>query len=209
MSANNQSILRNGTQKLPDDIADIINDTQFWIILSNLQELLYPLCDFEFGSKMVTRIGLRWNKWEQLLRLLSFALYPRYKFNTELIQYKRGINPYDTELFMHFNGNLVDFWESTEGVGPELARVAIHDETVEHEPTTIGFDYQTNQNSEENEDLVTGEEQSDWDTDFSLGGREKHPADDETAKWSLDSLFISSLEMLVYFDSEFTVTGLR
>ncbi|CAG8760238.1 12501_t:CDS:1, partial [Ambispora leptoticha] len=49
----------------------------------------------------------------------------------------------------------------------------------------------------------------DWDTDFSLGGREKHPADDEIAKWSLNSLFISSLEMPVYFDSEFTVTGLR
>lgn len=43
---------------------------------------------------------------------------------------------------------------------------------------------------------------SDWDSDFSFGGRDKHPADDETAKWPLDSLFISSLEKPSYFDSE-------
>ncbi|CAG8845285.1 9988_t:CDS:1, partial [Gigaspora margarita] len=90
----------------------------------------------------------------------------------------------------------------------------------------------TNQNFED-EDLITEEEQewentinewielgerenqfedqsdeilltSDWDADFGFGGREKHPADDETAKWSLDSLFISSLEAPSYFDSELT-----
>ena len=45
---------------------------------------------------------------------------------------------------------------------------------------------------------------SEWDSDFSLGGREKHPADDEMAKWPLDSLFVSSLEMPLYFNSELT-----
>ncbi|CAG8608871.1 7515_t:CDS:2 [Cetraspora pellucida] len=45
---------------------------------------------------------------------------------------------------------------------------------------------------------------SEWDADFSLGGREKHPANNETAKWSLDLFFVSSLEMPLYFDSEFT-----
>ncbi|CAG8854417.1 12244_t:CDS:1, partial [Gigaspora margarita] len=45
---------------------------------------------------------------------------------------------------------------------------------------------------------------SEWDSDFSLEGREKHPADDETAKWPLDSLFVFSLEMPLYFDSEIT-----
>ena len=44
---------------------------------------------------------------------------------SELIKYKREIDPYDTESFKQFKGNLVDFWESTEGVGPELARAAI------------------------------------------------------------------------------------
>ncbi|CAG8495817.1 2093_t:CDS:2, partial [Dentiscutata erythropus] len=44
---------------------------------------------------------------------------------SELIQYKQGIDLYDTKSFMHFGGNLVDFLESTEGVGPELAQVAI------------------------------------------------------------------------------------
>jgi len=33
-----------------------------------------------------------------------------------------------------------------------------------------------------------------WNNDFNLGGHEIHPADDETAKWILSSLFESSLE---------------
>ncbi|CAG8572020.1 17777_t:CDS:2 [Cetraspora pellucida] len=188
--ADNRTTLRNNTRKLPDDIADIINDTQFWIMLANLQELLYPLCgflnqlqkdtarlyevlrcfgyimkifecqeDFEFGTRMKARIELRWNEWEQPLIILSFTLHLAYKltkFNSivanllwthigqwlkyyyeawfnckpvsilaELIKYKREIDPYYSESFKQFKGNLVDFWESTEGVGPELARAAI------------------------------------------------------------------------------------
>src|SRR3990170_662441 len=33
-----------------------------------------------------------------------------------------------------------------------------------------------------------------WNSDFNLEGREVHPADDETAKWILNSLFECSLE---------------
>ena len=36
----------NGERKLPDDIADIINDNNFWLTLLELQNLLYPLCGF-------------------------------------------------------------------------------------------------------------------------------------------------------------------
>ncbi|CAG8713263.1 9786_t:CDS:2, partial [Racocetra fulgida] len=35
---------------------------------------------------------------------------------------------------------------------------------------------------------------SDWDKDFNFGGRMKHPADDNEAKWSLETLFTSGLE---------------
>ncbi|CAG8496024.1 17231_t:CDS:2 [Cetraspora pellucida] len=169
------------TQKLSDDIADIINDTQFWIILTNLQNLLYPLCgflnklqkdtaqlyevlycfgyiikmfeshqDFEFRIRIKRHIKSHWNEWKQPILLLSFVLHLQYKltkFNTivanfswtyigqwlkyyyktwfnskltsilsKLIQYKRGNDLYDIGLFVQFNGNLVDFWKSIEGI---------------------------------------------------------------------------------------------
>ena len=43
----------------------------------------------------------------------------------ELTKYKRAKDPYDMDSFNHFRGNLVDFWDSTIGIGSELARVAI------------------------------------------------------------------------------------
>src|SRR4051794_23411935 len=39
---------------------------------------------------------------------------------------------------------------------------------------------------------------SEWDIDFDLGGRTIHPADDDSAKWILESLFISNLESPTY-----------
>jgi len=189
MPANKKTNDRNG-RKLPDDIADTINDSEFWITLFELQNLLYPLCgflnklqkdtarlyevlhcfayttkilnshpNFEFSSKMVERMEHRWKEWEQPLLILSFILHPSYKLQkfsssapnltwthigqwlkyyyeswfgskpvsilSELIKYKRMQDPYDMDSFNQFKGNLVDFWESTNGIGPELARVAI------------------------------------------------------------------------------------
>ncbi|CAG8843480.1 33126_t:CDS:2, partial [Racocetra persica] len=95
------------------------------------------------------------------------------------------------------------------------APILLGDENVEQELVVTDLDYQVS--DDENEDSAAEEEQrwenlinewiefgerenkfenqddeillsSEWDADFSLGGREKHPADDETAKWSLDSL---------------------
>ncbi|RGB32762.1 hypothetical protein C1646_762467 [Rhizophagus diaphanus] len=43
---------------------------------------------------------------------------------------------------------------------------------------------------------------SEWDTDFELGGQTIHPADDDTAKWILKSLFISNLELPTYLDTD-------
>src|SRR5439155_642213 len=46
LAANKSSSLRNGTRKLPDDIADTVNDSEFWSTLFELQDMLYPLCGF-------------------------------------------------------------------------------------------------------------------------------------------------------------------
>jgi hypothetical protein len=43
-----------------------------------------------------------------------------------MILYKQGEDPYDLETFLQFKGNLVNYWDSTAGIGPELAKVAIH-----------------------------------------------------------------------------------
>ncbi|CAG8572003.1 17776_t:CDS:2 [Cetraspora pellucida] len=114
------------------------------------------------------------------------------------------------------------------------APILLGNENVEQELVVTDLDYQVSDNDdveegtatrshnqknrslEENEDLVGERENkfenkdneilllSEWDADFSLGGREKHPADDERAKWPLDLLIVSSLEMPLYFDSELT-----
>jgi len=43
---------------------------------------------------------------------------------------------------------------------------------------------------------------SEWNSDFNLAGREVHPADDETAKWHLITLFESSLESSSFLGSD-------
>ncbi|CAG8495801.1 3156_t:CDS:2 [Scutellospora calospora] len=93
------------------------------------------------------------------------------------------------------------------------APISSDDKIVEQELTIIDSNYQVSDNEDkdnveeatassnenfEDENLITE------DTDFGFGRREKHPADDESAKWSLDLLFISSLEKPLYFDSELT-----
>ncbi|CAB4380184.1 unnamed protein product [Rhizophagus irregularis] len=190
ITANKKSKRSNGERKLPDDIADSINDAEFCKSLFSLQNLLYPLCGFlnklqkdtarlyevvhcfayttkifseyyepEFSEKMVLRMESRWKDWEQPLLLLSIALHPSYKLSkfrstvnnltwthigqwlkyyyfaffgtsaktilSELIDYKRGDDPYDDDSFLQFRGNVLNFWESTMGIGQELAKVAI------------------------------------------------------------------------------------
>jgi hypothetical protein len=187
----NKSSTCNGNRKLPDDIADTINNSEFWATLFRLQHLLYPLCGFlnklqkdtarlfevihcfastikifeehqdvNFGMRMVERLETRWKEWEQPLLILSIVLHPQYKmekfratnnnltwthigkwlkyyyqafFNSrpssivaEMILYKHSDDPYDLETFLQFKGNLVNYWDSTAGIGPELAKVAMH-----------------------------------------------------------------------------------
>lgn len=57
---------------------------------------------------------------------LAFFETPVRTILAELINYKRGDDPYDDDFFLQFQGNVLDFWESTMGIGPELAKVAIH-----------------------------------------------------------------------------------
>ena len=57
------------------------------------------------------------------------------------------------DSFNHFRGNLVDFWDSTIGIGPELARVAIrihgicvNSASVERLWSSIGYLYTNRRN---------------------------------------------------------------
>src|SRR6185369_3792179 len=55
----------------------------------------------------------------------AFCGKPATSILAELIDYRRGNDPYDYDSFLQFKGNVLNFWESTIGVGPELANVAI------------------------------------------------------------------------------------
>ncbi|CAG8595456.1 10116_t:CDS:2, partial [Cetraspora pellucida] len=103
--------------------------------------------------------------------------------SAELINYKREIDPYDIDSFKHFKGNLIDFWESTSGIGPELARVAIrihemqqlhiaapipNNEDKEFEPDGDELyqvsDKDSNEiNSKDNNEVIIKEEEQRWD----------------------------------------------
>ncbi|CAB5390390.1 unnamed protein product [Rhizophagus irregularis] len=50
---------------------------------------------------------------------------------------------------------------------------------------------------------------SEWDTDFELGGWTIHPANDDTAKWILESLFISNLESPTYLGTDDILTDVQ
>src|SRR6266516_3572490 len=47
---------------------------------------------------------------------------------------------------------------------------------------------------------------SEWDTNFELGGRTIHPADDDSAKWPLDLLFITNLELPNFLEKNKNIT---
>ncbi|CAG8772914.1 9417_t:CDS:2, partial [Funneliformis caledonium] len=55
----------------------------------------------------------------------------------------------------------------------------------------IEFGNQENRFGDENDESFLS---SEWNSDFNFAGRSVHPADDEIAKWSLTTLFESSLE---------------
>ncbi|CAB4415694.1 unnamed protein product [Rhizophagus irregularis] len=233
----------------------------------------------------------------------------------ELTKYKRAEDPYDMDSFNQFRGNLVDFWDSTIGIGPELARVAIrihgisvNSASVERLWSSMGYlhtnrrnrleqkkvlamsqirseilftrkikdvreceremqrlhiatpicpdneneddnlneggyiqvsddedkvdnNETTNNNDDREELIIQNEEQRwnqlikewielgnrenqfennedecflspEWNNDFDFAGRNVHPADDERAKWSLSTLFESSLESPSFLGSD-------
>ncbi|CAG8751652.1 13365_t:CDS:2, partial [Dentiscutata heterogama] len=85
------------------------------------------------------------------------------------------------------------------------APILSDEEANKQELVIMDLDYQLgdreNQFENKDDEILLS---SKWDTDFSLGGREKYSANDEMAKWSLESLFLPSLEMPLYFDLELT-----
>jgi hypothetical protein len=48
---------------------------------------------------------------------------------------------------------------------------------------------------------------SEWDANFDFNGRTIHPADDDSAKWSLQSLFIATLESPTFLNSDDVFTN--
>lgn len=71
--------------------------------------------------------NLTWTHIGQWLKYYYHAFFgtPAKTILSELIDYKRGDDPYDNDSFLHFQGNVFNFWESTMGIGQELAKVAI------------------------------------------------------------------------------------
>ncbi|CAG8698118.1 16616_t:CDS:2 [Dentiscutata erythropus] len=50
---------------------------------------------------------------------------------------------------------------------------------------------------------------SEWDSDFNFANREVHPANDNSAKWSLETLFVSSLEAPSFLGSDLIFTDTK
>ncbi|GES86276.1 hypothetical protein GLOIN_2v1781828 [Rhizophagus clarus] len=116
----------NGKCKLPDDIADSINDSEFWATLFSLQNLLYPLCGF------LNKLQRDTARLYEVVHCFAYAtkIFSEYHdstFSEKMIsrmekRWKEGDDPYDNDSFNQFRGNVLDFWESTMEIGPELAK---------------------------------------------------------------------------------------
>jgi len=93
------------------------------LILSIVLHPLYKLEKFR-----ATNNNLTWTHIGQWLKYYYQAFFGirSSRIVAEMINYKKSEDPYDLETFLQFNGNLVDYWDSTAGIGPELAKVAIH-----------------------------------------------------------------------------------
>jgi hypothetical protein len=88
--------------------------------------VLHP--EYKLTKFRDTTSNLTWTHIGQWLKYYYQAWFdtPSVSILAELIKYKRGEDPYDHNSFLQFKNNLVDFWESTIGIGPELAQIAIH-----------------------------------------------------------------------------------
>ncbi|CAG8568574.1 16392_t:CDS:2 [Cetraspora pellucida] len=92
------------------------------LILSFVLHPLYKLSRFHESVR-----DLLWTHIGQLLKYYyeAWSGSKPVSILAELIKYKKEIDPYNIDSFKHFKENLIDFWEFTNGMGPELAKVAI------------------------------------------------------------------------------------
>jgi hypothetical protein len=93
------------------------------LILSIVLHTSYELSKFQS-----TVNNLTWTHIGQWLKYYYLAFFgiPARTILAELINYKRGDDLYDNDSFLQFQGNVLDFWESTMEIGSELVKVAIH-----------------------------------------------------------------------------------
>ena len=83
---------------------------------------------FKLAKFQLTVNHLTWThigQWLKYYYLAFFGILAK-TILAELVDYKRGNDPYDNDSFLQFRGNVLNFWESTMGIGPELAKVATH-----------------------------------------------------------------------------------
>lgn len=91
-----------------------------------LSIVLHP--QFKLAKFRVSNNNLTWTHIGQWLKYYYQAFFNSRSTSivAEMILYKKGGDPYDLETFLQFKDNLIDYWDSTAGIGPELAKVAIH-----------------------------------------------------------------------------------
>jgi len=44
----------------------------------------------------------------------------------QYLSYQREVFPFNPETYNQFDDNIIDFWESAQGLAPELSRLALH-----------------------------------------------------------------------------------
>ena len=44
----------------------------------------------------------------------------------QYLSYQREVFPFNPETYNQFDDNIIDFWESAQGLAPELSRLELH-----------------------------------------------------------------------------------
>ncbi|CAG8505634.1 14322_t:CDS:2 [Gigaspora margarita] len=70
----------------------------------------------------------------------------------------------------------------------------------------INLEIQENQFDNQDDQIFIS---SEWDSDFNFANHEVHPADDYLAKWSLETLFVFSLEAPSFLGSDLIFTDAK
>ncbi|RIA92960.1 hypothetical protein C1645_820031 [Glomus cerebriforme] len=205
----------NRERKLPDDIADSINDSEFWATLFSLQNLLYPL--YGFLNKLqkdtahlyevmhyfayITKIFSEYHDLDFSEKIISRMEKKWKDWEQPLLLLSITLHPsynIDKENLITVSDN--DNNNVNNNNNKEKSEVELNTEENKNQWNTIisqwieETNYENQVKNSEDELLLNG----DFDNDFLVGMRNIHPADDQNAKWELSLLFINNLELSTY-----------